>query len=285
MTGASRGIGRQVARHYVRRGARVVITARDEEALKKVKEECEEEAKAVGESEDKACKAVAYIVGSPESPEAAQSIVDSAAELLGGGIDILFLNHGLSTQAVWTGDESQMEAASKTVQVNYLSQVYMVSAAQRHLGAKGGFNGTGTGGGADAGDGGGASVVIVNSASARSPMPSFSYYGASKAAMTAFFRSLDLEWSLRGINATVTVCTLGLVKTQRNIDKETSSLAFRLGLEPEDAALRMIKAAALKRREAKFPFVQFLIKDLIDLLPMKLKLIAMRRAMPKSHGE
>ena len=36
ITGASRGIGRQAALHYARLGARIVITGRDEEALKKV---------------------------------------------------------------------------------------------------------------------------------------------------------------------------------------------------------------------------------------------------------
>ena len=34
ITGASRGIGRHVALNYAKYGARIVITARDEEALK-----------------------------------------------------------------------------------------------------------------------------------------------------------------------------------------------------------------------------------------------------------
>ena len=36
ITGASRGIGRQAALHYARLGAKIVITGRDEVALKKV---------------------------------------------------------------------------------------------------------------------------------------------------------------------------------------------------------------------------------------------------------
>jgi len=260
ITGASRGMGRNVALHYARFGAVVVITARDEEALRRVKEECEALAQEVGTE----CS-VNYIVGEQGSPKDAQELVDAAAELLGGGIDILFLNHGISEQSNWNGTSAQYKKAFKAMEVNFLSQVYLASAARRFL---------------DAGNG---SIVVVNSASARSPMPTFSYYGASKAAMTTFFRSLDLEYQLSDTNITVTICTMGLVKTERNIQKETSSLAYKLGAEPEDAALFMIKSAALKLQEVKYPIVQFLIKDLIDYLPHKLKLIALRRVMPKSH--
>ena len=84
---------------------------------------------------------------------------------------MLFLNHGLSAQSAWKGTKEQFDAADQAMRVNYFSQMYLASAALPLLKV----------------DGGG-TIVVVNSASARSAMPAFSYYGASKAAMATFFR-------------------------------------------------------------------------------------------------
>ena len=187
VTGASRGIGRHLALYYARHGANLVITARDEAALQGVVEECRRAIGAVGTaSSDSAVPTVIssspsssssspiieYVVGAQGTPEEAQSLIDRASGLLGGGLDILFLNHGLSAQSMWRGTADQFNAAQSAMEVNYFSQIYLTSAALPLL---------------KQAEGGG-SVVVVNSASARSPMPSFSYYGASKAAMATFFR-------------------------------------------------------------------------------------------------
>ena len=69
----------------------------------------------------------------------------------------------------------------------------------------------------------------------------------------------------------------------RNVGKETSSLAFRLGAEPEEAAAFMVKSAALRKPEVKYPLKQFIIKDVMDSLPRRLKTIVMKRVVPQSH--
>ena len=184
VTGASRGIGRHLALHYARLGANVVITARDEQALAGVIEECREISGDSGVKDDTSVAAASagaapsspaileYVVGAQGTMEEAQALIDRAAEILGGRLDILFLNHGLSAQSLWKGTPEQLHAAKSAMEVNYFSQMYLTSAALPLL---------------KEAEGGG-SVVVVNSASARSPMPSFSYYGASKSAMATFFR-------------------------------------------------------------------------------------------------
>ena len=187
VTGASRGIGRHLALFYARHGANLVITARDETALQGVVEECRRATETVDTAVDALASAstpssassssstttiIEYVVGAQGTPEEAQSLIDRASGLLGGRLDILFLNHGLSAQSIWRGTPDQFHAAKSAMEVNYFSQIYLTSAALPLL---------------KQAEGGG-SVVIVNSASARSPMPSFSYYGASKAAMATFFR-------------------------------------------------------------------------------------------------
>jgi len=206
------------------------------------------------------------VVGAQGSPEEAASLIAEATALLGGGLDLLFLNHGLSAQSAWKGTKEQFDAADQAMRVNYFSQMYLASAALPLLKV----------------DGGG-TIVVVNSASARSAMPAFSYYGASKAAMATFFRSLRLELQQSKEDVAITVCTLGLVKTERNVGKETSSLAFRLGAEPEEAAAFMVKSAALRKPEVKYPLKQFIIKDVMDSLPRRLKTIVMKRVVPRSH--
>lgn len=285
VTGASRGIGRHLALFYARHGANLVITARDETALQGVVEECRRAtgtadtagdalasasastpSSASSSSSSSTTTIIEYVVGAQGTPEEAQSLIDRASGLLGGRLDILFLNHGLSAQSIWRGTPDQFHAAKSAMEVNYFSQIYLTSAALPLL---------------KQAEGGG-SVVIVNSASARSPMPSFSYYGASKAAMATFFRSLRLELQQSDVNVSITVCTLGLVKTERNIGKETSSLAFRLGAEPDEAAEFMIQSAANRKTEVKYPKIQFLVKDLIDALPSKLRKTIMQKVVPKS---
>jgi len=280
VTGASRGIGRHLALFYARHGANLVITARDETALQGVVEECRRatgtvdtavnalasaSASSASSSSSSTTTIIEYVVGAQGTPEEAQSLIDRASGLLGGRLDILFLNHGLSAQSMWRGTPDQFHAAKSAMEVNYFSQMYLTSAALPLL---------------KQAEGGG-SVVIVNSASARSPMPSFSYYGASKAAMATFFRSLRLELQQSDVNVSITVCTLGLVKTERNIGKETSSLAFRLGAEPDEAAEFMIQSAN-RKTEVKYPKIQFLVKDLIDALPPKLRKTIMQKVVPKS---
>ena len=58
------------------------------------------------------------------------------------------------------------------------------------------------------------------------------------------------------------------------------SIAFALGADPSDAALFMIKGAALKKRQIRYPFSQFLLGDLMEALPAPAKMMAMRRTLP-----
>ena len=79
ITGGSSGIGKETARHFVGKGAKVVITGRDEEKLKQV-------AKELGATP------LHFDIGELDSiPEKAKE----AIELLGGTIDTLINNAGI----------------------------------------------------------------------------------------------------------------------------------------------------------------------------------------------
>ncbi|MEQ2214099.1 hypothetical protein XENOCAPTIV_023289, partial [Xenoophorus captivus] len=94
VTGASTGIGEQMAYHYARFGAQIVITARREKVLQQVTEKC----LSLG-----AQKAL-YIAADMASESDPDKVVDFALEKL-GGLDYLVLNHiGPTPFAMWEGD-------------------------------------------------------------------------------------------------------------------------------------------------------------------------------------
>ena len=87
ITGASSGLGRQLACDLASRRARCVLFARNEAALAKVVAECE---KAGGE-------AIA-VVGDVTKPEDCERLINEATARF-GGIDIYLSNAGLSMWA------------------------------------------------------------------------------------------------------------------------------------------------------------------------------------------
>ena len=85
VTGASRGIGRAIALELARRGARVVVAARDRERLEAVAAEC----RAAGGQAD----AVTLDLADAASVKAG---IDAALQAGGGRIDILVNNAGVT---------------------------------------------------------------------------------------------------------------------------------------------------------------------------------------------
>ncbi|XP_043929637.1 hydroxysteroid 11-beta-dehydrogenase 1-like protein [Protopterus annectens] len=99
LTGASTGIGEEMAYHYCRFGAEVILTARTEDLLDKVTEKCRQ----LG------AKKVHYIPADMSKPEDPVKVVEFALEKL-GGLDYLVLNHiGGSPYKMWNGDVEHMK--------------------------------------------------------------------------------------------------------------------------------------------------------------------------------
>ena len=54
---------------------------------------------------------------------------DSSPVVEGGGLDVLFLNHAVSTLGFWVGSDVNVTSAKLAINVNYLSFVSLFSAA------------------------------------------------------------------------------------------------------------------------------------------------------------
>ena len=184
VTGASRGIGRAVARAFAAQGDRVAVHW--------------------GTSRDRADAVLAELDGTGHvlvqadlaDPDAVGAMVDEAAAGL-GRLDVLVNNAGVFTAhpPLTTSYPDWQAAWSQTLAVNLVGAANATFRAVPHLVAAGG-----------------GAVVNVSSRGAFRGEPECPAYGASKAGMNAFAQSMALALAPQGIS--VTCVAPGFVQTE-----------------------------------------------------------------------
>ncbi|XP_051550323.1 hydroxysteroid 11-beta-dehydrogenase 1-like protein [Myxocyprinus asiaticus] len=221
VTGASTGIGEQLAYHYARLGAQLVITARRANVLEQVVNKCLE----LG-----AQKAL-FIPADMANPSDADSVVQYAIEKL-GGLDFLVLNHiGPGPYGMWDGD---VENIRWLLQVNFLSYVQMVQKALPTLEKSKG------------------SIVVVSSLLGKICTPFVLPYTTTKFALNGFFGSLQHELAMQGSNVSVTISTLGLIDTESAMEKIKGYINVT-AYPAHEAAWHIIGAGASRQSESFYP--------------------------------
>lgn len=235
VTGASTGIGEQMAYHYARFGAQIVITARREKVLQQVAEKC----LSLG-----AQKAL-YVAADMASESEPAQVVDFALEKL-GGLDYLVLNHiGPSPFSMWTGD---VDHTRWLMNVNFFSYIQM---AWRGLAALEQSRG---------------SLVIVSSLLGKMSSPFVAPYTSTKFALNGFFGSLQHELTMKKSNVSVSICTLGLIDTDAAMEKVkgvTSVPAY----PASEAALNIIITGATRQLELYYPWFTYVVAASKDMFP------------------
>ncbi len=122
ITGASSGLGEQLAYRYARLGANILITARREKQLKQVIEKCKE----IGNKHSK----YHFISLDMEDKEAPLKLVEYAKKIF-GGIDYFVLNHITSYHyGEWFGTKDNFTRLERTLAVNFNSYVSIASHAR-----------------------------------------------------------------------------------------------------------------------------------------------------------
>lgn len=162
VTGASRGIGLAIAQRLVDDGARVVVTARKQEAL-------DEAVAQLGGAEH------ALAVAGPADDPAHQDEAIAAAISTFGGLDFLVNNTGINP-AYGPLMQLDLAAARKIVEVNDIAALSWVqkayAAAMRERGG---------------------AIVNVASVAGLKPAPGIAFYGASKAMLIHLTQELAVE--------------------------------------------------------------------------------------------
>lgn len=180
VTGASRGIGFGIAERLVADGAKVVITARQKEALDEAVESLGGPAHALG------------IAGKADDAEHQDDVVRQAIQAF-GSIDFLVNNTGINP-AYGPLVDLDLGAARKTVEVNCIAAVSWVQKAyaawmREH----------------------GGSIVNVSSVSSIRTAPNIGLYGATKAMLNSLTELLAVEL---GPNIRVNGVAPAVVKTK-----------------------------------------------------------------------
>ena len=175
VTGASRGIGREISLSYARAGADVAVAARNAEALL----ELQGEISALGR------KGV-VIAADVTQDGAASDIVEQAVMGL-GGLDILVNNAGGNSFSVAL-QSMKFSGWQKTMTLNVDSIVLLIQSALPALI-----------------ESGNASIINVASVAGLRGAPLMSHYGAAKAALISLTQSLAIEVAAQGVRVNALV--------------------------------------------------------------------------------
>lgn len=193
--GASSGIGREVALQAARRGARVVVSARDEEAL----------ASLVGEIERERGQATAAVADVADFDQV-RSVADHASVRY-GGLDTWV--HCSAVALYSRFEDTTPEEFRRVVEVNLLGQVHGAMAALPRLRERGQ-----------------GALVHVSSVEARRAFPYHSAYAAAKHGIDGFLEALRLELHQEGVPISVTNVMPGSTNTPL-FDKARSKLGVK----------------------------------------------------------
>jgi short-subunit dehydrogenase len=236
ITGASEGIGRELALQLAKEGAWLALASRTRERLEQLAQECKEHGG----------RAIVVLTDVADAA-ACRECVETTAKTL-GRLDMLINNAGLSMYARFSAiqDPGMLE---RIVAVNFLGAIYCTSYALPFLKQTQGR------------------IVAISSLAGKILAPGATAYGASKAAMRSFFDSLRTE--LRSETVSVTVAYPGFVRTEiykRFLDPEgkpgpdmTSRIPRWTMMSVERCARRIIQAARRRRREVPPTFFDRLI--------------------------
>ncbi|MEO7520624.1 MAG: SDR family oxidoreductase [Gemmatimonas sp.] len=172
VTGASSGIGAELARQFAAEGARVVLAARDVARLNEVADQC------------RAAGGEAYAISADVSDQNACRELITSAIAQCGALDVLVNNAGLGFRGRFDSI-TDLSIFERLMRVNFLGSVWCTAYALPHLKHRRG------------------QIVAMSSLQGLAGVPQRTAYAATKHAMAGFFDSLRVELAGSGVAVTV----------------------------------------------------------------------------------
>lgn len=239
ITGASSGLGEQIAYEASIAGATVVLAARTVEKLQAVKETCEK-------ISNKKAYWFAMDVSKPEEIEQVFSDVLKTV----GRIDVLVNNAGFGyfEEALST----DMKVAEDMFRINVLGLMYTSQLAAIHMAERKSGH-----------------IIHIASMAGKMATPKSTIYSASKFAVIGYSNALRLE--LKPLSIRVTTVNLGPVKTDffdkadqgGNYLEKVSSIV----LDPKEVAHKIVQLMGTKKRELNLPKIMEVASRFYILFP------------------
>lgn len=182
ITGASKGIGEDIARLFARFGAKVVVSSRRQETL----DQLADDIRAQGGD----ATGIAAHTGDMEQ---LQQLVDKTLAVY-GGIDIL-VNNAATNPVYGPSLDCDASAFDKIMGVNVKSPFELSKLCYPSMKARGG-----------------GSIIMMSSIAGDTPDPGLGIYSVSKASLNMLTKVLAKEWGPDGIRVNA-ICP-GLIKTK-----------------------------------------------------------------------
>jgi len=229
VTGASSGIGKQLAVQLARNGARLALAARNEKKLEHVAKECHQRG------------AQALVIPTDVTQQLqCENLIKHTVEAF-GSIDTLINNAGI-TMCERFDEIHDLRVMEQIMGVNYFGSVYCTYYALPYLKKTSG------------------TIVGIASLTGKTGVPTRSFYAASKHAMAGFFDSLRIELTDSGVR--VTMVYPGFVATEvRKRAFGTNSTSSRRNppnepdvMTAETCAELILNATAQRKRELVMTF-------------------------------
>ncbi len=239
ITGSSRGLGREIARHYLEAGASIAICAREPDALEAAAAELRRLARPT--------QSVLALPADISRIEDITRLIDAALAHF-GRLDVL-VNNAAVAGPIGRVEELDIEEWVRTLQVNLLGAVLLSRAVLPHL--------------KRAGRG---KIVQLSGGGASQPLPMQSAYATSKAAVVRFVETLAEE--TRPFNIDVNALAPGPLNT-RMLDEFLAAGPARAGRELHERWLRQKREGGAPLHQAA-ELAVFLGSDLSNGITGKL---------------
>ncbi|ALO28196.1 MULTISPECIES: SDR family oxidoreductase [Leptospira] len=242
ITGASSGIGKELARLYAEAGANVALTARRKDSLKKIADELK--------SSGAKGKILFASLDVSDTDQNFKVIPKLAKEL--GGLDLIVLNAGISTTASFGG--RSFEADRAVIETNLIGAMAGVEAAlpifQKQKSGQ---------------------IAAISSVASFRGLPGSASYSSSKAGLSTYMEALRGE--VRRYGVSVTVIHPGFIDTP--INNQMKSRPFVVPVEKGARKIyKRIENKVLSATVPWFPwvFLGYFMKRIPEFLWSKIGL-------------
>lgn len=251
ITGASSGIGRELAYQLADQGAWLVLAARNADALEETAAVCRQ----------RGGRAIS-VPTNVTNQESCQQLIQRTVEEY-GRINTLVVNAGITMWATFE-DLEELHLLEKIMRVNYFGSVYCTHYALPHLKKTRGR------------------IAAVASLTALNGVPTRSGYAASKHALKGFFDSLRIELADSGVSVTISYPDFVATGMRDRAFGPDGTILGKSPLEEgkvmttETSVRSLVRALAKRKREDKQnlrgkvgPWIKLFAPGLIDNMARK----------------